>query len=542
MISKKEWKKIRGSKKEPDHIMLSINGNPESTMTVTWRTDSAIPDGYAEYRELGAEKWNRTVAETGNFVTDVDDSNYHWAHMEGLKPDTKYEYTCGSSCFRSGTYTFKTAPKDASNFKFVVLADTQKGAPTPPPDYSHLGEFIKDILKKHPDTAFILTAGDNTNCGQTDIQWTGLFEGLKGVVEYIPYMMTVGNHDDMGFEDYFNGTGKYYSDKATYFSGQFKGSYPYNGPKDWKTANYTFDYGNAHFAVLGTSGQEYINEWLSDDAAKCKKTWKFGAHHFPVCYAGCNLECEDSYPAMKQGIEKLDLIFSGHEHCFSRSFPRRDDNLYDKPSEGTVHYNCASGHRNPPGTRSMEKCWNSAVYNHEEPVSVYALAEVCGETLTLTSYTQDGRIIDRCVIDKKNDTITPFALAPIYNKTRMKYKGADLGLCSSNTFCRSIDGIWHIPAAVLIQYIGGTVKREAGKMIISVYGITAEFFENSDAAITGEGEKKLSMPVVRADREQLYVPVDSFCEIFKMHYSYFSRNNFLSIECANETSPVPEQP
>ena len=38
---------------------------------------------------------------------------------------------------------------------------------------------FKETLKKHPDVRFILTAGDNTNCGQTDIQWTGLLEGLK---------------------------------------------------------------------------------------------------------------------------------------------------------------------------------------------------------------------------------------------------------------------------------------------------------------------------------------------------------------------------
>lgn len=542
MYSKSEWKNIRGSKKEPDHIMLSINGNPENTMTATWRTDVSICTGYAEYREIGEEKWERADAETNNFITDVDNSNYHWAHMDGLKSATEYEYTCGDSNYRSGVYTFKTAPKDTEKFKFIILADTQAGSPFPPPDYSLLGEFLRDILKKHPDTAFILTAGDNTNCGQTDIQWTGLFEGLKGVIESIPYMMAVGNHDDMGFENYYTGTGKYYSDKATYFSNQFKGSYPDNGPDEWKTANYTFDYGNAHFSVLGTSGQDYINEWLSADADNCKKTWKFGVHHFPVCYACCNLECIDTYPMMMEGIEKLDVIFSGHEHCFSRSFPRRNENLYDMPSEGTIHYNCGSGHRNPPGTRTIEKCWNAAEYNHEEDLSMYALAEIDGDRLTLTSYVEDGRIVDRCVIDKKTDTITPIALAPIYNKTRMKYKGADLGLCAANTFCHNINGVWYVPAAVLIQYIGADVKREEGKVTLSAYDTTAVFFENSDIAETHKGKTKLSAPVIRADREQLYVPVDDLCKAFNMTWSYFTRNNFISIEHESESIPVPKQP
>jgi hypothetical protein len=542
VISKEDWKNIRGSQKKPDHIMLSINGNPETSMTVKWRTDVSVKSGYASYREIGKTEWKKAEAASENFVTDMDDSNYHWADMTGLKPDTKYEYFCGNDEYYSDIHSFKTAVKDTAKFSFIILADTQTGSPMPPPDYSHLGDFLREILKKHPDVSFIMTAGDNTNCGQTDIQWTGLFEGLLGIIESIPYMMAVGNHDDMGFENYFLGTGKYYSEKVEYFSKQFKGSYPDNGPDDWKTANYTFDYGNANFSFIGVSGQEDIDEWLSDNLDKSDKTWKLGVHHFPACYAGCDLACYDTFPVMRNGIEKLDLIFSGHEHCFSRSFPRRNENLYDKPSEGTIHYNCGSGHRNPPGTRSMEKVWNAALYNHEEDLSMYALAEIDGNTLTLTSFIEDGRVADRCVIDKNSDTITPAALAPIYNKTRMKYKGADLGLLAANTFSYNIDGVWYIPAGVLIQYIGGEVIREKGKVTLKVYNRSASFFEGKDTAETDNGEITLIAKVLRKDREQLYVPVDDICKVFNMNWNYYTKNNFISIEKKDESIPVPMQP
>ncbi|OQA50103.1 MAG: DNA-3-methyladenine glycosylase 1 [Firmicutes bacterium ADurb.Bin300] len=543
MISKGEWKTIRGSNKEPDHIMLSINGNSETSMTVTWRTNADIEKGFVLFRQAGTSEWKRKEAQTESFETDVDLSNYFWANIEGLSPDTRYEYTCGNEEFRSKAFSFKTSPENLTDFKFVILADTQTGSPTPPPDYTLLGDLIRNvILKKHPDIAFILTAGDNTNCGQTDVQWTGFMAGLKGIIESIPLMMCLGNHDDMGFADYYEGTGKYYSDKATYFCSQFKGSYPYNGPKDWKTATYSFDFGNAHFAILGTSGYEDVNKWLIKDADFSDKTWKFGVHHFPVCFAGSDLECVDTYPALKEGMEKLDVIFSGHEHCFSRSFPRRDDNLYDKPSQGTVHYNCGSSHRNPPGTRSLEKCWNAALYNHEQDLSMYAVAHVNGDALMLTSFIEDGRIADECIIDKNTDTITPAALAPIYNKTRMKYKGADLGLCASSTFCHLLNGIWFIPAAVLVQYIGGQVERQKGSITLSVYGRTAKYFENSDKAQTDRGGLKLCAPVTRMDRGQLYVPVDDLCKSLGMTWRYFSRNNFISIEHESEEKPVPEQP
>ena len=64
---------------------------------------------------------------------------------------------------------------------------------------------------------------------------------------------------------------KYYSEKAEYFSKQFKGSYPYNGPENWKTASYAFDYGNSHFCVIGTSGPGFVNEWLVKQAEESDK-------------------------------------------------------------------------------------------------------------------------------------------------------------------------------------------------------------------------------------------------------------------------------
>ena len=45
MITKEEWKKIRGSQNNPDHIMLTINGDARTSMTVTWRTSSDIENG-----------------------------------------------------------------------------------------------------------------------------------------------------------------------------------------------------------------------------------------------------------------------------------------------------------------------------------------------------------------------------------------------------------------------------------------------------------------------------------------------------------------
>lgn len=540
-MTKEEWKKIRGSHKEPDHIMLSINGDAETSMTVTWRTDTSVNDGYALYRETGTEKWLKADAETGEFVSDLDESHIFWAHMEKLKPDTEYEYTVGNDEYRSESYNFRTAPENLEDFEFICLSDFQTGGPNPPADYTSFNRFLKSALEKHPDVRFILTAGDNTNCGQTDVQWTGVLEGFKGIMEHLPLMMAVGNHDDMGFKDYFTFTGKYYSEKVEFFSRQFKGSYPDNGPDDWKTANYSFNYGNAHFNAIGISGPEFVNEWLIEDTAKTDKTWKFGSHHFPICYCGSDLACEDSYPMMMEGMEKFDVMFSGHEHCFSRSFPRRNNNLYDRPSEGTVFYNLASGNNNPPGTLPMPKLWNAAWYAHDEYYSMYAIAHVSGKKLTLTSYVEDGRIADRCVIDKDADSIEPIALAPVFRKCRMMFKGADPGLCVRETPCENVDGVWCVPAAILFRYAGFGAETGKGTVEISAYKHHAKFTLGSRVAETDRGDIEMEHEVVKLHRDQLYVPVDGISRAFDIRCSYFERNNILSFEHESQEKPVPIQ-
>ncbi len=542
MITKAEWKNIRGSKPQPDQIMLSIKGDASRSMTVRWRTDTTVENGYALYREKGAEEWMKADALKHPFTTDMDESHFFFADMTGLKPETEYEYTCGNDENRSEVYTFKTSKENAEKFSFICLSDIQAGDAEPPADYSVLRETLKKFLNEHPECEFILTAGDNTNCGQTDIQWTGLFEGLKGIIESTPIMFCMGNHDDMGFSSYFTKEDKYYSEYATYFTNQLWGSYEHNGPAERPIANHAFDYGNVHFSIIGTSGYEEMNDWLIEQAEKTDKKWKFAVHHFPVCYSGPGIECDDTYPALRDGMDKYDIVFSGHEHSFARSYPRRGEGLFDKPSEGTVHYNLGSSHRNPPGTRVVPKVWNVKTYCHEEDLSMFTIVDIDGDKCTLTAYVEDVKIIDVCTIDKEKDLITPIDPAPVYNLPRLKFKGYDLGLCVRGTLPQNIDNIWYIPIGQIINFIGGDAERTEGKIKIGVYGRTAEFTENSTKVVTDSGEYEMEAPCLRLCQNQLYAPMHGFCKHIRMQPYYFEHNNFIDIESNTEAVPIPHQP
>ncbi|MBE6795163.1 MAG: hypothetical protein E7533_01105 [Ruminococcaceae bacterium] len=542
MITKTEWKNIRGSSPVPDQIMLSVKGNPSSNMAVRWRTDTQADSGFVKIREKDSTEWRIISAQSIDFETDMDFSRFHFADLSGLSEDTFYEYNCGDEKNRSENYVFKTTKKDCTKFSFLCISDVQAGDAEPPADYSALNTVLKETLKKHPQCEFILTAGDNTNCGQTDIQWTGLFEGLKGIIESKPIMFCMGNHDDMGFENYFTKEGKYYSEYAEYFTNQLWGSYEHNGPKDRPVANYAFDYGNVHFCVTGTSGYEEMNEWLVDQMKNSDKTWKFAVHHFPVNYSSPVLEIEDTYPALREGMDMCDIVFSGHEHTFARSYPRRGEGLFDKPSEGTIHYNLGSSHRNSPGARVVNKVWNVKTYCHEEPLSMYSVVDIDDKKCTLTAYVEDGRVVDVCVIDKNKDNISPADLAPIYDKTRLLFKGYDLGICTLATLPQKVNGVWYIPIGQIISFTGANVERAPGKIKVSIYGRTSEFTENSNIIKTQSGEEAMSSPCLRLEQNQLYVPLDDFGKNLRMHGYYYEHNNFISIESEVQHLSIPHQP
>ena len=140
--------------------------------------------------------------------------------------------------------------------------------------------------------------------------------------------------------------------------------------------------------------------------------------------------------------------------------------------------------------------------------------------------------------------ILPLKIAPVFGpgRTRMFYKGVDLGLCAFRLPPECIDDIWFVPFATLIGFIGGEVSREKGKVSVSAYGKSAVFTEESDTAQTDKGEVRLEAPVYRGREGQLYIPLDSACKIFNMKWAYAKRNNYLTIETVNESQPVPVQP
>lgn len=529
----------RGSSKQPDHIMLSFSKDSRTTATVTWRTDISVPDGYIEYTSQSTGEVKKVEAINKLVKSDIDESYVHFATPECLTPGSKYFYTVGNGEYRSSEYSFETEPENLTKFKFLIITDWQNAKPWDTPDYEPVRSLLLDALKKHPDCRFILSAGDNSDDGQNEAQWNGVFYGLRGIVESIPLIMCTGNHDNRGFLKYAPvPTGKFYMRHADLFDEKFEYSYPKNGPTGYETENFSFDYGNAHFAVVGINAQDITGEWLYNDLQKSDKTWKIGVYHFPIyplMPEGIN---DDSYPHLKRGIEegRLDILIEGHEHSFARTFPIKDNQLYDRPSQGTVHYIAGNAGKNIYCS-NCRKIWHSTFYPQEEPIGLYAIAEIDGPVMKITAYTTDGRIADEFIIDKEKDVIKPYALAPIYKNTKMTYKGRMLELEARGMYCLQKDGIWFAAFPVLVQGIGGKVIKTPETADVTVYKRHAVFTLGSDIAQTDRGDVRLTAQVF-SENGQLYVAVSDAAKIFDMEWHYAKRNNFIEFNCQTEEKPL----
>jgi 3',5'-cyclic AMP phosphodiesterase CpdA len=101
------------------------------------------------------------------------------------------------------------------------------------------------------------------------------------------------------------------------------------GPRYPRMANFSFDYGNAHWTVIDANtymdwSNPEIREWLSKDLAAAQNaTWRFVAFHQPGFNSAHEHFEEQQMRPLSPIFEAnhVDVVFAGHVHNYQRSFP-----------------------------------------------------------------------------------------------------------------------------------------------------------------------------------------------------------------------------
>ncbi len=365
---------------QPDQILLTWSGNPDTTMDIQWRADTTIKNSIVKYWIKGQRDTLTNNAE--RFLMEdrllQNDRYIHrfTAAITDLTPGSTYEYIVGSKDGSwSETSSFVTSQVGDDKFSFIWFGDTHKS-----PKW---GDILQESYKNYPDAAFYSIAGDLVSTGLYRDHWDQLFHHAGSVFGIKPLMPVPGNHDNQ------DGLG------AWMYQEMF--SLPANGPeKVLPELTYSFTYKNALFLMIdATQPNDWQTTWIEKQLANSQAQWKFAMFHFPP------YNYEEDYHDIRRlwctlfDKYHVDMVFSGHTHYYMRSKPMHSEQVVNTPAEGTIYVisvGIPGDHKDIPPQYYSEvadkKGWR------------YQYIELDDNALRFKSLDMEGNVKDAIVIEK----------------------------------------------------------------------------------------------------------------------------------------------
>jgi 3',5'-cyclic AMP phosphodiesterase CpdA len=521
----------------PDHITLSWISDPKTTQTITWRTATTVSNGIVQLSQgtdgKAPTSSMQTVAQVETLQSSLGDMNLYSATLTGLKPGTIYNYRVGDGTNWSPMSTFATAQVGANAFKFLIFGDSQSGIASNP-EYGPWQITTQNAFAANPDARFFINVGDLVEDGQDYLHWNNWYLACKDLIHKIPAMPSQGNHEtyNAGWLPPSGSKSEPYE-----FVHQFK--VPQNGPTGLKGQVYSWDYGNVHFAVVdsqseeeaadtirfsGTSFLDMQKAWLDNDLKSTRQPWKIVIFHKTPYYNKATRANEIIKAAFTPIIDKyhVDVVFNGHDHAISRTYPMKNDTFVTTPGAGTIYY-VTGRSGNKYYTDLSRKVWDQFFYDSVDMPS-YTVAQVKGDTLTLTAYKQNGTVLDTYSISKSGFD-TPTTLMPIkpFNTQVVVYGNlaASTALQKGSQWYVSLD-------FVSISNIGGTYNFDftSGQATVTISGKTYTFTVGSNTV--GTTSAMLADPVILANEVPM-IAANDLLSLWGFHYNYDSNFNMLLI-------------
>lgn len=386
-----------GATAAPEHITLTWSADPKTTQTITWKTAAATVGGQVQYAENGhlfPEQAITIAAGVEAIHTNIGDLAIHAATLTGLKPNTRYVYRVGGPAGWSQPGYFATAPAAAQDFTFLVFGDSQSI------NYSVWGTTLRQAYQANHQAAFLTNVGDLVDVGQDYSQWNSWFNAGKGIVDTIPVMPVTGNHESY--------TPQRQLSLPVLFTAQLK--LPLNGPEKLKGQVYSFDYGDVHFVMLDSQeGEERTfvpdmlerqQAWLENDLQNTRKKWKLVFLHRPLY----NNKAGDGEVNIRKAFGSIfdkyhvDVVFSGHDHAYARTYPLHGGMVTASPVQGTIYV--ATGRSGTKTYRNLlAKDFHEFFYDPQDEPN-YLVVEMRKTGLQVKAVKQSGVLIDSWVIDK----------------------------------------------------------------------------------------------------------------------------------------------
>ncbi len=295
------------SAEAPFRISSTINGDPSTQRGFCWYTKTETKSVVTISNELGLPvNANITYEEVFEW-----EGNYcHKALATGLEPGKTYYFDVGDGTTFSPVGKFVTDDGDDS-FNFIAIADIQASSLE---NFERAAATVDAAFKTMPNAEFFVSLGDFTN-DSTNEEWDYYDEAMKGINLSNTIVPVAGNHDGLGVPHWFNNMFSLDTSESV----QVKDG-----------VNYSFDYGNAHIAVLNTNDILAMSnaqlKWLKNDMNGTDKDWKIVFMHKSPYTLGKDGKWPDALYLQSSLAKKLDacdvdLVMSGHDHMYLRTKP-----------------------------------------------------------------------------------------------------------------------------------------------------------------------------------------------------------------------------
>jgi len=362
--------RLQAADTDPTRVVCTYAGEDGKTAGFHWYTAA---DCDSIVKVDGTPYTGESILHQGSYA--------HSVVVEGLSPDAPHSYDIGGV-----PGTFNANPGTGKAFEFVVTGDVQasdKGG------FDYSAAVHKAAWKEFPNASFSVILGDHTNdC--TNEQWNMFFDSFAPVLKNGALVPIAGNHDGQL--------------KWNWFRNMYTLKEPANLLSNLTGVYYSFNYGDAHIAVLNTNDCYPMSvmqqNWLVNDMKASGAKWKLVFMHKAPYSAGNDANLPDNLflrrvllPLFDQA--GVDLVMYGHDHQYVRTMPMRGDKpagaadiAYTDPAGTFYILPCAAANKRYDLHPNMLPAVQDAMAKHEQPGKpVFAGVSIAGNTLTYTAYT-----------------------------------------------------------------------------------------------------------------------------------------------------------
>lgn len=445
---------------------LQIGNNPSSeSLKLLWHTADEAANWSVEFQITKNITW--TKSSNINFVrvavANIAAHRVYHAEIKGLNAGSTFNYRVLKNNQIVFTSEAKAPVSSSKPYRFVAFGDI--GAET-----TDQKKLAQQAYLANPD--FVAVTGDIVYERGLISEYRSKFWNIYNaekvdtvgspLMRKVPMIAAVGNHDtdtrDLDkfpdalayfyyWEQPLNGLqgieGDAITPKLTASSANRESFTTAAGEAYLKMANYSFNYGNAHWTVIDSNPyvdftDKNLQEWVANDLAKAKDaTWHFVMFHHPGFNSAIE-HYEQQHTRLLSPIfeaGKVDVVFNGHVHNYQRSFPlsfkpfgkgtlmiggkdnktirgrvvnghwtldkKFDGKKYTKPN-GIIYLITGAGGQelyNPEQQKDMDS-WQKFTAKFISEVHSLTVADVNHKTMTIKQLDSNGKILDSFTITK----------------------------------------------------------------------------------------------------------------------------------------------